>query len=112
MTSILLQLIFVISIDLPQPADEMASSISTTEESTTARINTSSAGVKSKYIPEWLKWFVRSGNLTTIHLLEDHNLTVLPARSFALWPETQVRKDFSSSGLDWMFHELENIRAF
>ena len=92
MTPILLQLIFVILIDLPQPAAEMASSISTKEESTTVEIDTSYAGVMSKYIPVWLKWFVRSDDLTTTNLLEDHNLTVLPARSFALWPETQVRK--------------------
>ena len=92
MTSILLRLILMNFINLTQTVAGTVPNRSTVEETTTIKNNSSSADVMPKYIPKWLKWFIRRDNLTTIDLYADHNLTVLPARSFALWPETQVRK--------------------
>ena len=92
MTSILMRLILIGCINLTPTKAEIGSNISTTEVATTITNRSSSADMTSKYVPKWLKWFVRSDNMTTITLRDDHNMTVLPARSFALWPETQVRK--------------------
>ena len=92
MTSILMRLILIGCINLTPTNAEIGSNISTTEEATTITNRSSSADMTSKYVPKWLKWFVRSDNMTTITLRDDHNMTVLPARSFALWPETQVGK--------------------
>ena len=104
MTSILLRLILMSSINSTQIEAGIASNISTTEEATTTRISTLSAGESSNHVPEWLKGFVRRDNLTSAYLFHNHNLTVLPARSFALWPETQVRKYHSIHCSSIIFH--------
>ena len=102
MTSILLRLIVMSLNNSTENVAGMASNISTSDEATTIRISPSSADMMPK-CPEWLQWFKRSGDLTRITMLSDHNLTVLPPRSFALWPETQVRKDLSKFGsFDWL----------
>ena len=104
MTSILLQLILMRSINLTQIEAGAMSNISTTEEATSTRISTWYTSKSSNHFPEWLKGFVRRDNLTSAYLFDNHNLRALPARSFALWPETQVRKYNSIHSSSIIFH--------
>ena len=94
MTSILLRLMLVSFINSTQNVTGMASNISTSDEAKAIKISPSSADMIPKFVPEWLKWFKKGGDLTRIIKFADHNLTVLPA----LWPETLVRKDLSKFG--------------
>ena len=87
MMSILLRLILASSIDSAQTVAGVTFKVPTVDEATTVKINSSSADVMPKSTPQWLKWFVRNEDLTMITLY----VTVLLARSFALWPQTQVR---------------------
>ena len=103
-TSILLQLILMSSINLTQIEAGNAPKISTTEEATPTRISTWYASKMSNHVPEWLKGFVRRDNLISAYWFDNHNLRAWPARSFAMWPETQVRKYHSIHGSSIIFH--------
>ena len=90
MTSILLRLVLLSTIKLTRAVARIVSNISTAEKAIATRISTWPVGERSKHVPGWLKGFVRRDNLTTIELITNHNLTVLPTRAFVLWPRNRI----------------------